>query len=67
MIRLLKIVSIYKSTYSLIQCLLDAHIVFWVQFNNNKFQRKRLTNFPLLPDVNGATFFRVNIKKLTSF
>ena len=40
----------------------DAHIVFWVQFDNKRYQAKPLISFPSLPNVRGGTLFQV-VKK----
>lgn len=42
-------------------CFLDAHVVFWVAFDNKRYQIKPLANFPSLPNLSGATIFRVRM------
>ena len=41
--------------------LLDSHVVFSIQFDNKRFETKRIFTFPSLPKLTCATFFRVKI------
>ena len=50
------------STQTFVWYSVDAHIVFWVQFDNRKYPIKPLVPFPSLSHLNGTTFFRVSIK-----
>ena len=59
-------VYIYIYIHAFLLGLLDSHIIMWVQFENKKFESKRLFNFPSLPDLNGTTFFRVNMKNFVA-